>query len=160
ASDPPAPGDRWQLARSESNLAMLLRAAGRNDEAEDVCRDALKLLKGLRADFPNVPDYRHELAALLNNFGLLQRDAKPLQEAELVSQEALETQEARGAAAPRRPDSRQALAVSRLNLASVLEPIDTRRAARTYRDVLAIQERLTAEFPEVPEYQSVLGRTL
>ena len=50
--------------------------------------------------------------------------------------------------------------MTRLNLASVLEPMGAAEATRTYREALASQERLTAEFPEVPEYRLALGRTL
>jgi hypothetical protein len=52
------------------------------------------------------------------------------------------------------------LAVTRLNLASALEHTDPARAIGTYRDALAVQERLMAECPEVTEYQRALGRTL
>jgi tetratricopeptide (TPR) repeat protein len=160
ASDPPAPGDRWQLARSYANLAMLLRSAGRPDEAEALCLEARDLQKDLRRDFPDVPDYRHELASILNNLGLLRKEGRHAPEAGSAFREALELQEALVADSPHRPDYRLSLAVTRLNLASAIEPGDPRSAARVYRDALSVQERLTADFPEVSEYQSAQGRTL
>jgi tetratricopeptide (TPR) repeat protein len=52
------------------------------------------------------------------------------------------------------------LAVTRLNLAATLERTEPGAAVRAYREALADQERLTADYPEVPEYQQSLGRTL
>src|SRR5262249_3243281 len=58
------------------------------------------------------------------------------------------------------PDYLHKLAVTRLNLALVLEPSDPHAARQVYRDALAAQEMLSARFPEVSEFRLALGRTL
>jgi eukaryotic-like serine/threonine-protein kinase len=156
----PAPGDRWQLARSYANLAMLLRSSGRPDEAVTACLQARTLQQALRADFPDVLDYQHELASILNNLGLLRKEAGRLDDALSAFREAIELQYSLVAGSLQRPDYRLSLAVTRLNLASVLESTDVREATRIYRDALSVQEHLTADFPDVAEYQSAQGRTL
>ncbi|MGO9599209.1 MAG: protein kinase domain-containing protein, partial [Isosphaeraceae bacterium] len=125
ATGPAAAGDKWLLAQCHANLAMALRAAGRFDEAEAACLKARSLEEALRADFPDVPDYRYELASILNNLGLLWTGKDPSR-ADMVYREALELQLALTVEFPKRPDYQLGLAVTRLNLAAVLERVDMR----------------------------------
>ena len=158
AAGPAAPGDRWLLAQCHANLAMALRAAGRLDEAEAACLKARS-----RGSPPGRLPRRPRLPA---RAGLdPQQPRPPLDGERPVARRYGLPRGSRTPAGPhcrvpQRPDYQLGLAVTRLNLAAVLERVDVREAERTYRDALAIHERLKAEFPEVLEYRLDLGRTL
>src|SRR5262249_18442018 len=61
---------------------------------------------------------------------------------------------------PEVPDYRQKTAVTKLNLALVLEATDPAAARCAYLEAVELQESLVARFPAVFEYRLALGRTL
>jgi tetratricopeptide (TPR) repeat protein len=58
------------------------------------------------------------------------------------------------------PDYHQKLAVTRLNLALLLESRKAMEAKQLYQQALDEQDYLLNRFPDVPEYRLALGRTL
>jgi tetratricopeptide (TPR) repeat protein len=60
---PDLPEYRYQLAQAHSNLASVLTAAGRTDEASREMAAAVPLLERLTADFPASLEYRSQLAS-------------------------------------------------------------------------------------------------
>jgi tetratricopeptide (TPR) repeat protein len=58
------------------------------------------------------------------------------------------------------PDIPYRTALTYLNLAFLLAKGDPAEAERTYHKALEIQDRLVVRFPDVPEYECALGRTL
>ena len=60
------PEYRQELARSLTNLALLLAEVGKRTEAEAANRRAVELRERLAVKHPAVPEYRQELAGSLN----------------------------------------------------------------------------------------------
>jgi tetratricopeptide (TPR) repeat protein len=81
------------LALSHTNLGNLLRALGKQTEAESAYRRALALQERLAADFPTVPEYRQNLARSHNNFSAFLQDLRKHPEAEAQQRQALALQE-------------------------------------------------------------------
>jgi tetratricopeptide (TPR) repeat protein len=155
------PAYRQDLARSHTNLGLLLQNTGRLKEAEGEYRRALDLFQQLARDFPAVPEYRQELAASHNSLGLLLQNTGRLQEAEGEYRRALDLFQQLADDFPAVPAYRQELAVSHNSLGVLLA--DTGRgqeAEGEYRQALGLQQQLAHDFPAVPDYHNGLAGTL
>ena len=156
AAYPSVPGYRWQQARALGNLGVCTLARSQA-EPERTLEQACTLLAALAADFPDIADYRRELASARSNLG---RRWAAAGDSEAARREYLQglalVQQLADAPRPI-PDDRQRLAALRLNLASLQQTADPRGAADSCRQAIAIQVKLTSEFPEVPEYRAALG---
>jgi serine/threonine protein kinase len=158
---PSVVGYRWDLARSSGNLgAVLARVQPR--EASEADEQAVRLLRQLADDFPAVPDYRHELAFVLTNQGMLRLDVLEQPEAaEATLREALALRTELVRDFPKRFDYRHRLAEVRRLLGSLLCQTGRHRDAEdAFRADLKVQEQLVTAYPNVPEYQAVLGCAL
>jgi serine/threonine protein kinase/tetratricopeptide (TPR) repeat protein len=158
ADFPTVPEYRRGLARSETNLGVLLKDMGRLREAEAACSHAVNLQKELAEEFSAVAEYRLELAASYDNLGLLLRYTGRVQDAEEAQRKALAIYRQLVAEFPTAPDYRHELAKSHTNIGGLL--LRTGRsndAEANYREALLINKQLAAEFPNVPAHRESLA---
>ena len=81
------------LARSQRKLGVVLRSAGKDDDAEKAFRRSVDTQRGLVERFPKVPDYEMFLAESQLSLGELLRDRDRLTEAKAVLAESIASQE-------------------------------------------------------------------
>lgn len=153
------PGPRWQAARSASNLGALLLETGRSDKAVEELRRAHDVVKTLAAEFPAVPQYQQDLASVDYNLGLLAQRSGRSEEAVKSFREAAQLLEALCRRSPKTPGYRQKLVVAYVAVNDALASTAPAEAEKSLRKALEEQAVLLAEFPEVPEYQSEMGRS-
>jgi serine/threonine protein kinase len=118
---------------------------------------ALPLLQQATVDFPGVAEYRHELGRCHNGLAVCLAAAGRLEEAEREHRKALEQFEQEGqmtliTGQERRV--RQELAWTYLNLGKVLDRRRPDDAQEAFHEVIALCEKLDAEFPNESYYQS------
>ncbi len=154
-------GFRWQRARTWNNLANLLFRGRRPDQAAPFYELARKGFESLVFDFPDVPDYRRELAMMLNNLGEL-LEVQPSGDADPAAlfRRAREDQEWLVKEFDEVPDHRLKLSVTELHLGDLLRSTDPAEADASFAKAIDLQSKLVADYPQVPEYRSALGRTL
>jgi serine/threonine-protein kinase len=168
AKDFPDTADyRNDLAKTYGNLSVLLTAMGRPsgpDSAESSCRAGLEIFQQLAADFPQDPEYRKDLAASHNNLGNLLNTVARLSGpdgAEAHARASLDVYEKLVADYPNVPDYRVRSAMSENNLGNRLNSLGRRvgpdSADSHHRAALVLQEKLAAEFPNIPQYTVALG---
>jgi serine/threonine-protein kinase len=154
------PGPHWQCSRVENNLALNLKDRGGRSlqRAEELLDNAWTLLNSLRQLYPMIPQYRQELASVESNLGLLKRETGRPQEAAKHYESALDLLKTLMDAHREVPDYRHkyALALFDLNLLRAQDKPDD--AERAFDESVSIQKRLVADYPEVAEYPSTLGR--
>jgi tetratricopeptide (TPR) repeat protein len=124
---------------SHNGRGILLRSAGRLDEAEQYYNQALSLRKKLAAEFPNQPDMRNELAGTCVNLALLQYQQGNSAAAKRLLQEGKPHHLAALKSNPRNPTYRQFyrnhLSVLTRVHAGLLEKADAVRTAEISRDL-------------------------
>ena len=151
---------RWQRARTWNNLANLYARARLPQETADAFAKARAGFESLASDFPKVPDYRRELAMTLNNLAQLLELQPSDKEKPLDLLRAAEADQARLADQfPEVPDHRMRLAITRYHLGDLLRSTDPAGSAAALAGAVQLQEKLVADYPQVPEYQAALGRT-
>ena len=161
----------WSKSRSASRAQMAIcpclqqsglvaASTGRTDEAGTHLRTAQGLLKTLAAEFPDVPQYPLELASVEYNLGLLA--AKTLHPDQAIGV-------IQGISATSRRPQRSLSGIARLpyeagRLASRPRARSLPRRLRpkpkaSLQKALNEQSALLAEYPGVPEYQRMVGRS-
>jgi len=151
------PGARWQLARVANNLGALLLYQKR-DEAGEQLRRARDTLMKLAAEFPAIAQYQQELATVGYNLGFFTRRAGRDAEAVAFYKESVRLLESLRDRFPGTPSFRLKLAMANLDISEGLARTAPAEAVTALRKALEEQSALLAEFPDVPEYQSALGR--
>jgi tetratricopeptide (TPR) repeat protein len=160
ADFPTRSGYRWELARSQSNLAALLDSRGRPAEAERVLRQALTALEKLTAEAPTSADYRHELAETWTNLAGLLTPQQRRREAEQALRQAVALHEKLAAEFPCEIRYRARLAPNHHYLANLLE--DTGRyaeAEQEYRRAADLFGQLADESPGNPLHGAQLAQS-
>ncbi|MDR3635519.1 MAG: serine/threonine-protein kinase [Isosphaeraceae bacterium] len=153
------PGPRWQAGRSASNLGVLLLESKRDQEAGEMLRRAYDLLKTLAAEFPAVTQYQQDLSSAAYNLGLVAQRSGQTEQAVGSYREAAQLLEALCQRSPKTPSYRQKLVVAHVAINDALAASAPDEADRSLRKALEEQTVLLAEFPDVPEYQSEMGRS-
>jgi tetratricopeptide (TPR) repeat protein len=167
---PGSSADRWQLARLNSNLGVLLsdpsRWGGDNArqkadlaEAEAAEKNGVSDLERLTGDFPRIPDYRREQASALQNLGDLLRQRGQFREAETAFTKARDLFQALSREPSPTIDDSLGLAGSSLSLGSAIldQNGDLDRAEGFFREADAILSGLLTRLPNVAEYGLNLG---
>ena len=137
------------------NLASILRAAGKGDEAEQLGRQSREILDKLAADYPEVPEYqRHafqsrcELANSLIAKGKLEEARSLLETTIAQQQDALKSH----------PDNPEDLCRALDQLGSVLVLLGRLdEAEQAGRRAIEIQNALVADRPDDVRVRTVIG---
>jgi serine/threonine protein kinase/tetratricopeptide (TPR) repeat protein len=166
AEFPDRPDYRQDLARSHYSLGIVLRSTRQPKEAEAAYREALALRKQLVADFPDRTDFRQELAASQETLANLLRDTGRHKEAEAHYRDALDFYKKQPAGMLTRADwasgrFRSDMAGCYNNFGILLRVTNRPKEAHAaYREALALQKQLAADFPAIPDHQNALAATL
>jgi eukaryotic-like serine/threonine-protein kinase len=151
------PGDlpcRDWLARSSSNLALLLEKRGNSGSAIELAAQAVETARRLARDFPNEIDSRECLAACLTNEADLRREHGDLAGPAPLAEEALRLYEGLVQQVPSSFEFRWCSAMAASNLAELLAhgPADRwQQAAERFRLADEIYAKLEAENPNNEE---------
>ncbi len=186
---PESPSQRWQVARSATNLGGLLSQIKPDDSltAEEILRQGLTRFKRLVGDFPKIPDYRQELAAVDDNLSGLfvsayySADANPdpakvkehaasLARAQELLAEAVTIRDALVKDFPQRPDYAQSLGIALRHQAEAFkldserrtEPAKTELTTEAKAKIdrsILLQTRLLEQFPDARDYDVELARS-
>jgi len=151
------PGARWQFARVANNLGALFLIQKR-DEAVEQLRSARDILMKLAAEFPAIAQYQQELATVEYNLGFFTQRAGRLEEAAAFYKESDRLLEALLGRFPGTPSFRLKLAMAQVAISECLAGTAPAAAVTALGKALDQESALSAEFPDVPEYQSALGR--
>jgi serine/threonine protein kinase len=156
--DEPAYQDR--LAGSYHNLGLILSGImggrPRQPEAEEAFRQAIRVYEKLAAMFPG--DYRHSLGGTLSDLALLRWMRGDPKEARQLLQRAIEEQQAASKWNPRHPRCRLFLRNHLAVLANVLASSgEAEEAVKIARRAVDVQEKLVADWPDVPLYRRNLA---
>jgi tetratricopeptide (TPR) repeat protein len=151
------PGARWQFGRASNNLGVLLLSQ-RRDEASQPLRHARDLLMKLTAEFPAVAQYSQELASINYNLGLMVQYTGHTAEAVTFFQESARLLESLRHRFPDTPAFRLKLAMTNVSLSEALARTAPAEAETALRKALEEESAILTEYPDVPEYQSTLGR--
>ena len=151
------PGARWQFARVANNLGALFLYQKR-DEAGEQLRSARDILIKLAAEFPAVAQYQQELATAEYNLGFFSQRPGHLEDALPFYQEAARLQESLLSRFPGTSLIRLKLAMAHVAISECLARTAPAEAVTAVGKALDQESALLAEFPDVPEYQSALGR--
>jgi eukaryotic-like serine/threonine-protein kinase len=149
------------LVNHYDNLALTLKALGKDTEAERAYRGNLAHQARLIAEFPNVPEYPSTHGATLHNLAELLRAPGKLDEARALLEQAIVNQQAALKINPRNAIYRQFLRNHYSTLADILGKQGVPDAAEdAYRLALALDQELAKAAANVPDYRSQLGATL
>jgi len=151
------PGARWQFSRVANNLGTLLLNQKR-DEAGKQLRSARDILIKLAAEFPTIAQYQLELATVEYNLGIFTQRAARLAEAAAFYEESARLLESLSGRFPGTPSFRLKLAMAHVAISECLAGTAPAEAVTALGKALDQESALLAEFPDVPEYQSALGR--
>jgi tetratricopeptide (TPR) repeat protein len=160
ADFPAVPAYRQELAATHNGRALLFRAAGRGDAADDAERQALALKEKLAADQPTAAAYRRDLAGTYNNRGIALQLRNRRADAEEAYRKSLSLFGALAADHPGLPEYPREQARVRLNLAALLAADRPDEAEAECRAALALLARLVSDFPAAPEHRQERGRAL
>jgi tetratricopeptide (TPR) repeat protein len=152
------PGPRWQFARASNNLGALLLKS-RTDEAGAHLHQAQALLQTLAAEFPDVAQYFQELASVEYNLGLLAKNTLHPDQAVASFKESVRLLEELKKRFAGSPAYSIRLAVSQVALGQALIATTPDEAEGSLRKALNEQLALLAEYPGVPEYLRMAGRS-
>jgi tetratricopeptide (TPR) repeat protein len=158
----PEPADRAGLARGYLNLGNLEKLMGHPGDAESCYGHAIRLLEELKRNDPRVRDYQLKLALTYTNLGNLLLSLPPRQaEALRPCGRAVELYQKLADDFPRFPLYRKGLANSQNSLGlACWYAGHPRQADKSWAKALGSFEKLVADFPGQPEYESVLGMAL
>jgi serine/threonine protein kinase/tetratricopeptide (TPR) repeat protein len=159
ADFPSAPEYRAVLADTLHKFGELLAVMGRIIDEEKVHREALALQERLVADFPTDTRYQRGLARgqlwLGNALSWLGKS----RDAEVAFSAAISLEEKLADGPTSLPEDRQNLANCLAGRGSRRLSTDSEAALKDYRRSIELFERLTAEFPNVPQYRNELADT-
>jgi tetratricopeptide (TPR) repeat protein len=131
------------------------------DKAEELCNEAIQLLKKVSAQQPDIPDHRQELARAYSEHGnivLALGDPKRSEDARRAWIDGLTIQQQLVKDYPAVPTYRQQLAEMYGNLGVFLQ--DSRQRRDFLERARKELEALKTEFPKIHEYRSQLGVAL
>ncbi len=151
------PGAQWQFARASNNLGVLFLSQRRDDAGQPLKRAQDILLK-LTAEFPTIAQYSQELAAIDYNLGLMTASAGHQTEALASFRESARLLESLLQRFPEAPVYRLKLAMTNIAMSDALAKTAPAEAETALRKAVQVASAVLAEYPDVPEYQSVLGR--
>jgi serine/threonine protein kinase/tetratricopeptide (TPR) repeat protein len=151
------PGARWQFARVANNLGALLLYR-RGNEADVQFRRARDMLAKLAAEFPAIAQYQRELAAVEYNLGFSAQRAGRNEEAVAFYKESARRLEPLASKFRETPAYRLKLGMAQAAIGEGLAKSAPSEAVTALSKALDQEAALLAEYPDVPEYQSVLGR--
>jgi serine/threonine-protein kinase len=162
-------GYRQLLGLCRLHLGNLLSDLGRRtgaDGAEAVFHAALIVQEKLTVDFPSVPAYRQDLAITQNKMGQLLAGLgrnTGVDSAESFFRSALALMTKLTVEHPGNVDYRVELGTSYTKLANLLRLLGRvngpEGAESAYRSALVIQQKLVADFPNMPDYRQELALT-
>ena len=155
---PNRPEHQRELARTLMNLGNVLSDQARTAAAEPFLRRSIEVNTAISARHPDDVQIRFDLAKGHVNLGELLRNRGDVKPAIDSYQKARSINEALVKALPHKPRYRENLAGNLLDLALALEVADPPRVEETYRNALAIYDRLVADYPDNVEYR--LGEAL
>jgi serine/threonine protein kinase len=155
------PRHRYYLARGQQDLAVLLVDRGKETEAEALFRAAFDQYKKLADEFPGDPWYLAELASARHNLGIVLTDLAKLAEAEkelLAAQEIQEELVAKIEKHLGHAHYRECLGASHNGLGLLYRARgELPKAEAAHRDAVADLKKLSADFPDNPDYRAELG---
>jgi serine/threonine protein kinase len=158
ADFPDVPAHHRLLARSHSNVALLLEAKKQKAEASEHYEKALAIQRRVAQEHADVPEHRSDLARTLDKLGSLRQDQNRWKESAEHFDEALTIQQKLTQEFPKVIDYRRDLARTHGHLAVLLaRRRQQARAAEQYRKAIVIQQQLTRDFPDVLEYRKSLA---
>ncbi len=140
---PHRPDYRLRLAQAERKRGILLASIGQTAEAEAAFRAAVKELKELEAQYPQVPEYQGDLGVALQNLAFNQFARQQPAEARQLSEEAIARQRNALAANPKDPFAQRGLIDAYEVLEAALRQLGDHAGAAQAGDALA--EVLPAE---------------
>ena len=149
------------LATAYDNFAGLLRyQPGRDKETNQNYQKSLGWWRKLHAHDAKNPDYQMKLARVLNNFGLWQlMVAGNFVEAEGMYDESLLLWTELANKKRDDPDYIDGKATALINLAVAWSGESPAKAEETYREAIAIEEKLVPDWPRVADYRQNLARS-
>jgi tetratricopeptide (TPR) repeat protein len=154
-----SPADRHNTAVAYLRVGEIHRGLGQPRDAEAATIQALPLLKGLVAEFPDNPSFRNDLAHVHRAIGVVWLSTPRRKEAERHWREALLLREGLVADFPNRPEYRRDLASLLNGLGSLL--ITNGRleeATRNYERARQLIQGLIDQYPREREYRFSLAR--
>jgi len=164
------PSYRQELATICHNRGLVLQALGRLDQAEPLLRRALALQERLIQELPGKDQpgeaaravaLRQDLARSLGSLGQLHQERKQTSEAERCLKRSLAlNRELAGAAGQAGPGQRLAQALAQQRLALFLQPTNPEQAEAEFRQAIELTERLTVDFPTVPDFRQHLAASI
>ncbi len=159
AEFPAEPEYRRGLAHTHTDLGLVLSDLGRYEEAIPELRQGVTIRKKVVADFPDVPEYRNELAHAVTWLGSRLMPLGQLEEAELNLRQAVALRQELIIGVPDAPpDFQSDLAHAKQYLSKLL--MATGRAEEAVQEIeqaIGVLEELVEQFPNVAEYQRLLG---
>jgi eukaryotic-like serine/threonine-protein kinase len=150
-----------ELAGAHGNLGELYRIEGDDARAEEEIGRASRLFDEAIAVGGGSPDLRRHRAALLNSLSvvLLRHDRRD--EADRAIRQSVALLRSDRAAARSSVDDRQDLAMALISRGCVEREAGHAKAAEgTFREAIALAERLAAERPDLPDARHLLGMAL
>jgi eukaryotic-like serine/threonine-protein kinase len=152
---------RRHRARVYLNLGPVHRLVGQLPEAEAACAEAVRLLDGLAAEFPDKPEYRLELAATLLNQANVRLAGKDLAAARGFAERSMGLLERLVADYPLTPSYRAKRARVSNTLAVVAERAnDAGARARHATRAVDLWKELIKDHRDTAEYHGELGMAL
>ena len=131
----------------------------RNVDAGKYLHKSEELLRTLATEFAAIAQYPLELSSVAYNLGLLAQQERHPQEAVAFYKEAVRLLESLKKRFPATPTYRMRLAVAELALGETLAGTARAEAEASLEKALGEQSALLSEYPGVPEYQRMLGRS-
>ncbi len=142
------------LASTSNNLAVLLMAdPARRQDAHQAHLKALGWMRKLHLDYPKDRHYQADLARELTSFGLQHLAAGQRPEAEKAFEESLRNWTDLTKQEPDSAAYQDASAVALTNLAVLWETHNPQKAEASYREVIALEEKLVQDYPRLADYR-------
>ena len=156
ARSPKDPDNVVELTDGLHGLALILSQTGRLDEAERTNRRCVELLTKLRDADRGQRRYRNLLAGAHGDLGVILKERDRPKEAEQEHREALGLNRRLVEEDPADPAYRGGLWVRLYNVSAYLE---VGEKLKTYREALALAEKLAVQYPTRPNYREMLVLT-
>jgi serine/threonine protein kinase len=157
---PSRPDYRKDLAECHGILGALCYQRGRPDETARHCEEDCKLHRKLAEDFPAVAAYQSNCGVSLSNYSILLSNQGNLGQARAYLEEAIRRQQAALKINPKNPGYSEFLGRHYVNLAIVLSALKAPGEEEAVRQAVEVNKRLATDYPDVPEYQTLLGGAL
>jgi tetratricopeptide (TPR) repeat protein len=150
---------RYDLAKAEHNLALVMDDTGQTKEAEQLLRSALKLQE-LAAGPPDDPKEQHEYAKTMVDLAAVLGERGPEEGLKLVKR-ATTLHDELARRHPEEPDYRRTQATAHFALGKRLHQLGQwHDAKKAYEKAVDVLRKLTAEFRNEATYWRFLARSL